>query len=530
MAVTPSSASPHTISASYGGGPAHSTSGSSAGLTVSPAATTTTLDSAPNPSSFGGLVTFTATVTVNAPGAGSPTGSVTFREGATILAAGVPLSPGGQASFGIASLLAGPHTLTADYSGDPSFSPSSGNRLQNVGQAATVGAVSVTPNLQQYSDRVTFVATLSPALVQGLSPATSVTFRIGSQTMGSVALVVDGGVLKGTLVGVALLEPTPFGAVPTGELAPGARLVTAVFGGVDPNFAVGVPATSLTITREDADATYTGAEFVSTSCATCSNATVTLAATVRDLSATPAGDADPGDIRNAVVRFVDRDASNAVLCSAPVGLVSAGDAKVGTATCNWSASVSGNSESVTVGVLVDNYYTRNSSDDNTVVTISKPQGNFITGGGYLVLSDSGGLKAGDPGRKNNWGFNVKYNKSGKNLQGNINAIVRRTELGELRVFQIKGNAMTSLSVNTAAGTAIFNGKANIQDITDPGNPIPVGGNATLQVTMTDNGEPGKNDKIAITVWDKDGGLWFSSNWTGLKTVEQLLGGGNLVVH
>ena len=38
------------------------------------------------------------------------------------------------------------------------------------------------------------------------------------------------------------------------------------------------------------------------------------------------------------------------------------------------------------------------------------------------------------------------------------------------------------------------------------------------------------NKIAITLWNKDGGVWFTSNWNGTKTVEQLLGGGNLVVH
>src|SRR5262249_11892147 len=34
-----------------------------------------------------------------------------------------------------------------------------------------------------------------------------------------------------------------------------------------------------------------------------------------------------------------------------------------------------------------------------------------------------------------------------------------------------------------ARTAVFTGKANIQDITDPANPVSVDGNATLQVTM-----------------------------------------------
>ena len=61
-------------------------------------------------------------------------------------------------------------------------------------------------------------------------------------------------------------------------------------------------------------------------------------------------------------------------------------------------------------------------------------------------------------------------------------------------------------------------------------PVSIDGNATLQVTMTDAGEPGSSDAVAITVWNKSGGIWFSSKWDGTKTVEQLLGGGNLVVH
>ena len=174
---------------------------------------------------------------------------------------------------------------------------------------------------------------------------------------------------------------------------------------------------------------------------------------------------------------------------------------------------------------------RNNPDDNAVVTVSKPQSNFITGGGYILNQNSAGLYPGERGKKTNFGFNVKYNNSNKNLQGSINIIIRNNG----RVYQIKGNAMTSLAVNTNKAT--FNGKASIQDITNPLNIISVDGNATLQVTLTDNGEPGSGDTIGITVWNKAGGLWFSSNWQAAsppKTVEQNLGaspgGGNLAVR
>jgi hypothetical protein len=171
-----------------------------------------------------------------------------------------------------------------------------------------------------------------------------------------------------------------------------------------------------------------------------------------------------------------------------------------------------------------------------VIEVAKPLNNFITGGGFLTLSNSAGLKAGDPGTKNNFGFNVKYNSSGRNLQGNINTIIRRLEAGVVHVYQVKGNSMTSLSVNlniTASHpfpTATFNGKASIHDITNPESPVSVDGNATLQVTVADKGEPGGADTIAITVWNKTGGLWFASHWNGTTTLEKTLAGGNLIVH
>jgi hypothetical protein len=155
---------------------------------------------------------------------------------------------------------------------------------------------------------------------------------------------------------------------------------------------------------------------------------------------------------------------------------------------------------------------------------------MITGGGFLLNQASGGLYPGQTGLKTNFGFNVKYNKSGTNLQGNINVIIRNGG----HTYQIKGNSMTSLAnqINSSGsgGTSTFNGKASIQDITNPLVPVSIDGNATLQVTMHDNGTPGTNDTIGITVWNKNGGMWFSSNWNGGSTIEQLLGGGNLVVQ
>jgi len=81
-----------------------------------------------------------------------------------------------------------------------------------------------------------------------------------------------------------------------------------------------------------------------------------------------------------------------------------------------------------------------------------------------------------------------------------------------------------------SGTAEIFGKANIQDVTDPLNPISIDGNATVHITLQDKGEPGTSDVLAITVWDKDNILLHSSYWDGIQTLERPIAGGNLKVH
>jgi hypothetical protein len=117
----------------------------------------------------------------------------------------------------------------------------------------------------------------------------------------------------------------------------------------------------LTVTQEDARATYTGAVFASTSSKTSGAATVTLAATIQDITAVtddPAYDPDAGDIRNAVVKFVNGENGD-VICTASVGLVNPVDTKTGTATCNWDINIgTQDSEQYTIGIIVNNYYIR----------------------------------------------------------------------------------------------------------------------------------------------------------------------------
>jgi hypothetical protein len=375
----------------------------------------------------------------------------------------------------------------------------------------------VIPGIQevQYSDSLSFT-------VSATDPDNDGTSLVFSSISSNKDLVLtDNGDGTATVSGIIKEAPGTYDFVIT---------VT------DPEDATDTKTISIVVNKEDARTTYTGPMLVSTPCEDCSEATVPLRATIQDITAVtsdPAFDPDAGDITNASVTFVNRDNADAVLCATDVVLLDTSDPTTGTATCDWQPDI-GNNDGLdfTVGIVVGSYYTRNSSEDNTVVVVSKPSNNFITGGGYLINQNSEGAYNGNIGLKTNFGFNVKFNKKLTNLQGRVTIIVRKVD----HVYQIKSNQLSSLVVkpfdenDPDSGTAELFGKANIQDVTDPDNPVSIEGNATLQMVMKDNGEPGSEDTLGITLWSKNGDLLFSSNWSGVETFDQILDGGNLRVH
>ncbi|HEX5234993.1 MAG TPA: Ig-like domain repeat protein [Silvibacterium sp.] len=123
IAGTPSSAGTYsfTITAHNGFG---SDATQSFTLTVNKADTSTSVISSLNPSTFGQSVTFTASVSVVAPAAGNPTGTVQFEDNNSLIGAPTSLS-GGSANLTISNLQAGPHSISALYSGDANFNGSS---------------------------------------------------------------------------------------------------------------------------------------------------------------------------------------------------------------------------------------------------------------------------------------------------------------------------------------------------------------------------------------------------------------------
>lgn len=220
--LTAPTAGTYSLAASYAAQNTFSASTATGSLVVSPAGTTSALQSSANPSAYGQMVTLTATV-APLPGVGvdAPTGVVTFTEGASVLGV-IPLV-NGVATLSTATLGPGTYAISAQYSGDQNYTPSSTTLAggQVVNRAAAGMLLSSSLNPSTYGQTVIFTAALSgsgEAGVQG--PTGVVTFTDGATVLGFGWLVN----------GIASFE--------TARLAVGSHPISIQYGG-DGNYLSG---------------------------------------------------------------------------------------------------------------------------------------------------------------------------------------------------------------------------------------------------------------------------------------------------
>ncbi len=222
-------------------------------------ATSTSLASSLNPSTYGQSVTFTATVTS---GGGTPTGTVIFKNGSATL--GSRTLSGGKATLATSALTGGSHSITAVYAGGGNFAGSTSSPLtQTVNKAATTTVLSSSLDPSTYGQTVTFTATVSSSTA---TPTGTVTFKNGATTLGSASL--SGGKAKFS----------------TSKLLAGSHSITAVYAG-NINFNASTsPAVTQTVNKAN-----TLTAVASSLNPSIVGQKVTFTATVSSSTATPTG-------------------------------------------------------------------------------------------------------------------------------------------------------------------------------------------------------------------------------------------------
>ena len=360
--------------------------------------------------------------------------------------------------------------------------------------------------------------------------------------------------------GIADLEPGEYEIVATVTDDDGGKTDTSIFVTVEPEVAVPTYAASLFYTTDPRNPNHLEME---------------LRVVVQDISFFAGHldyDPDAGEITHvspdglptATVTFeiTNQDGPGSWTLSVVPVLPLDSDPRTGVSVATLSLpDLFGDKDVATtleITTLVEGFY---SGSELVLVTVAKPDGDFITGGGYLTETDSyGGVATvldadGNPqylpldvaeGSKMNLGFSLKYNKKLTNLQGNFSSILRMTDGTQ---WKVKSTATRSLGVDLhpfsdrthpnydpnyeGVYVANFQSKANLINL-DTGESQ---GGLVMYVNMTDFGEPGSQDevptpdRIGFSLWDvKRGTLVFATHWNGSAAIEQDLAGGNVQIH
>ena len=183
---------PHSITATYAGsnGLLGSTSPNPVSVTVIPNSDRINLSSSALTSTYDQPVTFTATVAAQVPG--TPTGTVTFFNGGTPLGQAAALVAG-QASLTTSTLPVGGNSITASYSGDTYFNPSTTatalSEVINPSSTATSLTSNANPAYYGQTGFPVLTATVATTPASNLTPSGTVTFYVGSTPLGSQQLI-----------------------------------------------------------------------------------------------------------------------------------------------------------------------------------------------------------------------------------------------------------------------------------------------------------------------------------------------------
>jgi hypothetical protein len=415
----------------------------------------------------------------------------------------------------------GSYPIAVTLGDNPNYNVTKTDGTLTISKASTTTTLTLSGYHIRYMDNLTFTAIIVPA--NTATPLTgTVEFKVGNVSYGTATVVPIPDTSDGSVQAMMIKQ--------IGQL-PANYVVTSIFTPTNLNYSVSNDVKSLqvdprTASPYNATGFYTGDGFAWTTGPSTSTATLTMTAVIKDASS------PTGDVRGAKVSFyfVNGTTYTAIPSAQnlPVGLIDVTDGSVGAASAIVQLNIgSANAASFQIAIKVIGAYTNNPGDalSQTLVTVSKPvAGGFIIGGSNLKNSNSSGYIMGATGLNTDFEFDIQYTKSGTNPKGKSTIMVRSyyTKDGildsQLHTYIISTNAIALLNVGTPLATGTFSAKANlVEQLTDLST-VAIEGGATFQMVAFQNGS---NQQIAITLYRKAGGVWFSSNWNKTTANTQL---------
>lgn len=403
----------------------------------------------------------------------------------------------------------------------------------NINKAGTTTTLITSAATVRYMDPLTLTAKIKPANTAGALTGT-VQFAIGGVTYGSPVTVIPiPGDSEGTVQATMTPQVSNLPAV-------NPYSVTALFTSANTNYEGSSQAKTITVLQRNASpyndfvGFYTGTLFAWTSGPNSNSASVTLSTTIRD------NNAPRGDMRGAKVTFYMVNGSTLTPINGaqnlPVGLIDINDGSTGTASAIVNLNIgSNNAQNFQIAVGISGAYTNNPnlSSAQTIVTVSKPvPGGYMVGGGRIENISSSGYIRGKSGLNTDFQADITYTKSGTNPKGKANLLIRSYYKPdgmldtELHTYIIATTAISSLNVGTPTATATFSAKANLYEQMPDLSLVQIEGGSTFEMVIYQNQ---CNQKVAVTLYRKAGGIWYSSNWDGTATIQQVLNGGEVAV-
>ncbi|MBM3176819.1 MAG: fibronectin type III domain-containing protein [Bacteroidetes bacterium] len=405
------------------------------------------------------------------------------------------------------------------------------------------------PAAVQYSDNVTYTAQIKPWTGSGdLTPSGYVEFTTNGVFMGRAEVGTNGeATLVAPLIESKFDQSSYDNNRPTaGLLMPGSKEITAVFKSANNNYQdiSNTLQNGLSILEEESLITLDNSRTYFSADPVTGKATISMKTSVQD-----ALDNSNGDIRNSMIQFMDAETGKSISIGTllPVTLENSSDLTKGSTTYNFEQQLNNQpGRQWLVWPKASNYYKGDDRLNMNILTLGVPGLEFLSGSGFIIQQNSTGALAGTAGQKMNFGFHMKWNNSGQNLQGQLNILYRRIENGVTRLYLIKSNAIEGTVIGARTfvdsdGTErayttsnTITTKASLIDITDEGNPISVAGNLLLNFTAWDDrslGSQGDWDKVSVELRrGTNNELVFTNNFDGSASTASNIRSGNINVR